>query len=245
MRKLFGTLCFLVIIAVGLGTLAWLNIAYLLAKGISSKTRASVTIEAVRFHKNALIAHNFQMANPKGARLPTALKVETIGVRAPYTNYLKNPIVIDEIYLDNLYVNIQIYNKSQTEGNWHTIIQNVSQDNESPFSIKRKALIKKLRLVNIRIDLILSDGKLRQLSPIQKLEFENITTEKGIPIQEISEIIVEKMIQSIFLEKGLKGIIEAPANIIKGIFPFFGQVSPFNIRPINPFISLYPDQLPK
>jgi hypothetical protein len=52
------------------------------------------------------------------------------------------------------------------------------------------------------------------------LEFDNINSDRGIPIEEISEIIVQKMMGKIFIEKGLKAIIEAPINIIKGVIPF-------------------------
>jgi len=223
MRKLFGIFFFLIIIVIGLGTLAYFNSAYLLATIISHKTHVPVSIESLDFYKREFTIRDLQMANPKKARLPTALKVETIDVKAPYKHYLKNPIVIDEIHLNNMYINIQIYDKAQTKGNWHTIIDNIQIENKSPLSVEREAIIKRLLLTNIRIDLILSNGELHHLSPIEKIEFKDITTEKGIPIQEISEIIVQKMMQSIFLEKGLKAIIEAPVDIIRGIFPFFGH----------------------
>lgn len=122
--------------------------------------------------------------------------------------------------MTDLYVNIQIYTKDQTKGNWQTISANVAVDHKSLLSVERQAIIKKLILNNIQIDLILADGTMRSLSPIPRLEFDNITSEKGIPTEEIAEIIIQKMMQSIFLEKGLKLIIDAPVDVIKGVFPF-------------------------
>lgn len=225
MKKLLIILLSLIVIATGIGYLAWSNSTHILSFILSKKIQVPVTVESLDFEKDFFSILQLQVSNPKGARLPTALKVETIDVKAPYKNYIENPIVIEEIHLDNLYLNIQIYDKDQTTGNWHTLLANIQEDHSHLLSIEREALIKKLLLTNIRIDLILSDGKLHELSPIKKIEFDNVTTEKGIPIQEISEIIVQKMMHSIFLQKGLKTIIEAPVNIIKGIFPFFGDAS--------------------
>lgn len=179
-----------------------------------------VSIKDVIWEKDSFTIDDIMIANPKPARLPAAMRVKSVKVDAPYKQYFEDPILINQIHLDNVYVNIQIYNKDQTEGNWQTLMGNMAVDYKSPLSIERSALIKKLILTNIQIDLILSDGKLHHLSPIERLEFDNISSDKGIPTQEISEIIVQKMMQSIFLKKGLKSIIEAPVDIIKGVIPF-------------------------
>lgn len=179
-----------------------------------------VSIKDVIWKKDSFTIDDIMIANPKPARLPAAMRVKSIKVDAPYKQYFEDPILINQIHLDSVYVNIQIYNKDQTEGNWQTLMGNMTVDHKSPLSVERSALIKKLILTNIQIDLILSDGKLHHLSPIERLEFENISSDKGIPTQEISEIIVQKMMQSIFLQKGLKSIIEAPVDIIKGVIPF-------------------------
>jgi hypothetical protein len=209
----------LIILGIG-GYLAYANSALILAQIISHKTKLPVSIRKIDYNKNAFIIHDIQLANPKQARLPTALSSETIKVHAPYRQYLEDPIVIDQIHVDNSYINIQVYNKEQTKGNWHTIIDNMSEDQNSPLSVERSALIKKLILTNIKIDLILADGSIYHLSPIERLEFNDLSSDKGVPIQEISEIIVHKMMGQIFFEKGLKAIIEAPVNVIKGVLPF-------------------------
>ena len=224
MRKVLLILFFLLVIIAGAGYFAYNNAATILAKIISDKTHVAVTIDSSGFKKDEFTIHDFQMANPKGTRLPTALRVQTTDIKAPYKHYFKDPIEINEIHLDNVYVNIQIYDKDQTKGNWQTIMGNIAHDNKSPLSVEREAIIRRLLLTNIRIDLILSDGKLHQLSPIERLEFRDVTSEKGIPTQEIAEIIVQKMMQQIFLQQGLKNIIEAPVNVIKGFFPFFGHI---------------------
>ena len=220
MKKLIAILVAVILVIAGLGYLAYLNSSMILAEIISKKTMTPVSIKDVIWEKDSFTIDDIMIANPKPARLPAAMRVKSVKVDAPYKQYFEDPILINQIHLDNVYVNIQIYNKDQTEGNWQTLMGNMAVDYKSPLSIERSALIKKLILTNIQIDLILSDGKLHHLSPIERLEFDNISSDKGIPTQEISEIIVQKMMQSIFLKKGLKSIIEAPVDIIKGVIPF-------------------------
>ena len=220
MGKLFRILFLFLIIFIVLFYVARSYRASLLATIISHKTNTPISIEEVNFHKTGITIERFQMGNPKGTRFPTALSVDTIEVKAPYKNYLKDPIYIDTIHLKDVYVNIQIDNRAQTEGNWQTIIADMNKDKKTFFSIEKKTVIRKLFLTNVKIVIILSDGKLHELSPIEILQFDNVSTEKGIPIHEISEIIVAKMMHSIFIQQGIKNILNVPFNIIKGIFPF-------------------------
>ena len=220
MKKFIVILLAIILVIAGLSYLAYLNSSMILAEVISKKTMTPVSIKDVIWGKDSFTIDDIMIANPKTARLPTAMRVKSIKVTAPYKQYLESPILINQIHLDTVYINIQIYNKEQTEGNWQTLMGNMAVDHKSPLSIERAALIRKLILTNIQIDLILSDGEIHHLSSIERLEFDNISSDKGIPTQEISEIIVQKMMQSIFLQKGLKSIIEAPVNIIKGIIPF-------------------------
>lgn len=220
MKRVIAILLGILILLGAASYLAYANSNLILAHIISRKTHLPVTIKKISYHKNAFVIHDLQLANPKGTRLPTALKTETIQVDAPHRQYLEDPIVINQIHVNHSYVNIQVYNKAQTEGNWHTIINNMSEDHNSPLSVERPSVIKKLILTNIQIDLILADGSIRHLTPIERIEFDNVNSERGIPIEEISEIIVQKMMGQIFIEKGLKTIIQAPVNIIKGVIPF-------------------------
>ncbi|MEM7174857.1 MAG: hypothetical protein AAF443_02870 [Chlamydiota bacterium] len=226
MRKLLAILIFFLLLVLGYGYFVYYHAGYLLEKIIASKTNLSATVGELRFDPGQIAIENFQIANPKEAKLPTALKVETISVTAPYKNYLKNPIVIDNIHLEQIYINIQLYDRSQTRGNWQTLIAKMKENTKetSFFSIERETEIKRLLLTNIRIDLILANGQRRMLSPIRRLEFHNISSAEGIPIQKITQAIIQHMMQSIFLEKGLRSLFQAPESLLRGIFsPFFSS----------------------
>jgi len=223
MRRIIQILIVLIVVISGLGCLAYFNASFLFARIISNKTHVPVKIKSTAFLESQILMKELWMGNPRDARLPTAMTVETIDVKAPYLTYLDNPVTIDLIHLDNVYFNIQIYNKEQTKGNWQTIISNVQKENKSPLSVEREVHMKKVLITNIQVDLIRSNGELYKLSTIPKIEFDHLNTEKGVPVQEISEILMQKMIEYIFIENGIKSIIEAPVDVIKSIFPFFGQ----------------------
>ena len=194
MKKLFGILAIILLLFGSLGSYIYYASPTLLANIISKKTQTPVSIHSIDWKKDRFKIFNLSIANPKKSRIPTAMNVKKIEISNSYLNYLKNPIIIDQITLDSVYINIEIYNKAKTEGNWQTLLDNLKKDHKEFFSIERQALIKKLVLTNIKIDVILSDGKVHNLSPIKRLEFDNIESDKGIPSQEITEIIMQKMI---------------------------------------------------
>ena len=122
--------------------------------------------------------------------------------------------------MNNIYINIEFYTEDKLEGNWQTLINAMETVDKSNSKGERQSHIKKLVLNNIQVTLILSDGKIHRLSPIKHLEFNDVTSDEGIPINEISEIIAQKMLYSIFKEEGLNLIIKIPFKVIKKLVPF-------------------------
>lgn len=198
----------------------YLNSGLILSKIISRTTQTSVTINHIDFHHDSFTIQHLAIGNPKDAYIPIAFKAETVKVNVDYNQYLKNSIVIDTIEINDIYLNIEFYTEDKLEGNWQVIIENMGKSHQDSNKNKRYALIKKLILNNIQVNLILSDGKIHRLSPIDHLEFEDVTSEEGFPVKEISEIIARKMVYSIFKEEGLNLIIKVPLKVIKKILPF-------------------------
>ena len=203
-----------------IGYVAFLNIPHILAKTISHTTQTPVMINNITFHSKAFTIQDLIISNPKEAYIPTAFKAEVVEIDASYKQYLKNLIIIDKIEMNNVYINIEFYTEDKIEGNWQDLIENMEVAHQPPSKGKRQALIKKLVLNNVQVTLILSDGKIRRLSPITQLEFDDITSEQGIPTKEISEIIARKMIYTIFRDEGLNLVIKIPIKVIKKILPF-------------------------
>ncbi|NGX48412.1 MAG: hypothetical protein K1000chlam3_01805, partial [Chlamydiae bacterium] len=96
---------------------------------------------------------------------------------------------------------------------------------------EHKVLIKKLVFLNIRTDLLFrQNGKgVRRLPTIARIELTNISTEGGLPMDQLASSILGQMLKQVFIQQNvnnmLKGILKTPSNAIdtflkpfKGIF---------------------------
>ena len=220
MKRIINIFLPIILIICGIGYFIYGNRASILGKMISHQTGFPITMKKIFFHKKSFVIQGLEIANPQKMECPVALKVQTIQIDAPYHRYLDNPIMIDRIHMSNIYVTIDTHHNNQPISNWDILINNTKKKDSSFPATKHKAIIKKLILTNIEIDLILPIGSIHHLSPIDHLEFDNIDSATGIPIQEITKIVIYKMINSIFIEKGLKTVIETPIDIIKKILPY-------------------------
>ena len=229
---LISFVLFILILCVGASFYIYPRLPYYLSKNLSEKFQVPVHVNAIDVSKETILLKSVDIANPKQSTLPTALKVSKTSVKAPLTRYLKKNIVIDEIQLNDIYASIEFYKKGNTEGNWTVLIDNFDSNNSFGKSQGEKkqpsgnVLIKKLVMTNITIDLKLYGKDVNRLSPIARLEFENVGTEEGFPVEEITEIIIQKLISQVFSLQGLsnmfKTVIEAPekaaTGILKGLF---------------------------
>lgn len=230
MKKLFSKIrpkkiAFISLIAVAvliptLTYVAYLNSSFIFARLISHTTQTPVSINTIDFHHDSFVIQNLMIANPQKAYIPTAFRAEEVKVDAPFREYFKKSIVIDKIEMNHVYLNIEFFTEDKEQGNWQELIHNMAVSHHTPTVNQRETVIKKLILNDIEVNLILSDGKIHRLSPIEHLEFDNVTSEKGIPTKEISEIIARKMVYTVLKEDGLNLIIKIPLKVIKTIFPF-------------------------
>ena len=232
---LLGIIVFCLVVLAGIGFYVYPRLPVYLSNTLSEKFQVPVSIDAIDLSWNKILIKDVDIANPKGSKFPTALKVQSTAIKAPLNHYIKDPIKIDEIRLDNIYASIEFYNRGNTEGNWTVLMDNLDQNESFGASERgedtsskegRVVIIKKLIMTNINIDLALYGKNPTRLSTIRRIELNNINSEKGFPTEEITEIIIQKMMEQIFSIQGLtnmfKTIIETPArtagDILKGIF---------------------------
>jgi len=197
----------------------YVNSSLIFARKISKTTQTPVTINAIDFHQKAFTIKNLVVGNPEEAYIPTAFRAEVVDVETSYKEFFKDSVSIDQIKMDNVYIDIEFYTEDKMKGNWQELIDNMAMTKEASSS-KRHTLIRKLILTNVHVTLILSDGKIHRLSPIPQLEFDDVSSEEGIPLKKVSEIIARKMVYSILSEEGLNLIIKIPLKVIKKILPF-------------------------
>jgi len=234
MKAFFTTLILLIILIVIIGAfVAYHKVPELFEEKLSKKLGVPVKVENIHFYTDAFEITNLTIYNPKGSTLPIAFKAKTIRFEAPYLNYIHPHIIINRVAIDDVYVGIEFYDKDNTHGNWTKIIKNLNGDQDEnqtkpPENGKKKpqrertVLIKHLIITNINIELILKELGHKKLSPIDKIEFTNINSEQGLPIDEITELIVQKLMEQISILGGfgnmLKEIIFLPKEAVDVLF---------------------------
>ncbi|MEX0962215.1 MAG: hypothetical protein WDZ28_05115 [Simkaniaceae bacterium] len=240
MKKLLYFILTLLIIALLItgivGSFLYINRVSILSNYLSQKMSTEVSIDKINVESGKITIEKVKIANPSGYTLSTALEVETIIFKAPFSQYFKRHIVLDEVSLQKIYIGIEFKNKALTEGNWTVLISNLDTNFTTTkpkeehkvkknFRTSRTVFIKKLLFLETYVDLMLYDDKTpRKLSPIEKIEIDNVSSEEGIPTEEITEVIVHKLMEQITSLKGITNmILKVPGKAVKTV------IAPFSI----------------
>jgi uncharacterized protein involved in outer membrane biogenesis len=204
-----GIIIVIVVILVILVFLGWSRIPDILAHHLSKEMKVLVEIEDVKLSMRSIDIEKLEIGNPSGYVLPKAFSANTININAPLRNYLDQEIIIDQILIDKVYLGLEFDSPRAKRGNWTTIMGNMKAS-QKPGGKGKQALIRSLILTNISIDLAFKTegGRIRRLAPIKRLEFKDVSTEKGIPTEQISNIILSEMLRSIFRLENLQNMLE-------------------------------------
>lgn len=231
MKRAILTSIFFIILLLGGSYLIYLNISTIASNILTRKLDVTTTIKKIDLKPKQITLEDFEIKNPKGSSLHKAMSSQEIQIKTSFSQLIADPIIIDEIALNNVYVSLIISSDQKSACNWNILLKNMNRDKPKWYSIQRTSLIKHLILKNITIEVQLYGKQPQTLSPIDKLEFYNIDVEKGIPTKEISNIIVSKMIGSIFSLDMIKRIIGLPLNALDFIFKPFENNSEKNNNP--------------
>lgn len=191
--------------------------------------KVPVSVGNVFFSKKLIVIRDFVIYNPKHPHSdkPEAIRVKSIQVHSPYKNYLHDPMIIDEMTLKNVFVTIEYFNADQTESNWIFLNSRLDAPTKDKDKKKERVIkIKKLRINGLDIDQVFFNNtfkhyKLAENKKQDEIVINNINTEKGLPLQEITQAIIRKIMAKITLLKGIKTLLEIPEAIIKDIIKPF------------------------
>lgn len=259
MKTFFSTLAGLIVVivlaAVVVGFVFWSRLPDMVANTISKKLKVAVEIDSFGISWGKLDAKNIQIGNPPGAILAKAFTCREINVLAPFTNYLSKKIIIDEINLNDIYLGLEFDSASGTSGNWTRIMKNLQdssgtvkprQDNkrkkgkgnqtQQPASSEasRSVLIHRIVLTNIDVDVVYrkEGGKIKKLPRIPRIELTEVSSEGGLPMDQILNSVLGEMLKQVFIKENLnnmiKELIDIPSPIQKYVEPFKGF---FNVAP--------------
>jgi uncharacterized protein involved in outer membrane biogenesis len=233
--KLLAALFIIAILVAFIGAfLLWSRMPDIASRKLSKTLGVSVNIGDIGLSPSRITVQNFDVGNPYGCKLSHALQTQEIDILAPILNYLKDDIVIDRIDMKNVYIGLEFDSPHGTKGNWATIMNNTerSQAASSSTSAEKTVLIRRLVLTNIQPDLLYrSEGKVRHLPTIPRIELVNISSKGGDLSDQLMNSALGQMVKEIFIKENLKDALDkifkqipggggSPVDLLKG---FFGQ----------------------
>ncbi len=248
MKVFFSTLAGLIVIiilaAVIAGFVLWSRVPDMLANNLSKKMKVSVAIDSIGLGWGKIDLKKIEIGNPPNSMLSKAFSCNEIDVNAPFTRYLNKHIVIDEIDLNDVYLGLEFESASSTKGNWTTIMNNIQSSTAGqvnkkkgetpPQGTERSVLIHRIVLTNINVDVVYKKegGKVRKLPTIPRMELTEISSEGGLPMDQITNSVLGEMLKQVFIKENLKNMLQElmnqPANPVQQFLsPFkglFGEV---------------------
>lgn len=191
--------------------LFWNTVPNKLSRELSKDLQTSVFVGDATFSLKKIGLKKIVINSPKKSRLPQAFSCDQLNIRAWVTNYLKKDIEIDLIELDDVYLGLEFDSPSSANGNWTRLMENLQKaTQESSSKSKKTVLIKKLIIRNIKCQVVYLNKKdgVINLKTIDQLEFDNISSDEGFPLEQLSNSVLGKMLKEVFVKQNLKDMID-------------------------------------
>lgn len=225
--SLTGVCVIIILAGFIIGFIYWSRVPDMVADRLTKKLQVTVLVGDMRLGLNKISIDKLQVSNPPQYRLlSNAFTCDEIVVNAPLTGYLKKDLVIDEIDMNNVYIGFDFDSIKGASGNWTQIMKNLQKENKKvPKSASdRTVLIRRLVLNNIQAEVAYEDGgKVRRLPVIPQIVLTNISSKGGFPMDQITNSVLGKMLQSIFEQENVKNmlqnIFQTPSKLLS---PFEG-----------------------
>lgn len=245
MKTLFSTLTgiiIVIILAAGvIGFIGWSRVPDIIANNLSKKLKVSVEINDISLGWGKFQIDQVVIGNPPGTILSKAFSCSSINIFAPFTNYLDTQVIIDEIDVNDVYLGLEFDSAKGTEGNWTRIMSNLKsstgqEDNgkkkkggkATSEETQRSVLIRRLILTNIDVDVVYrkEGGKIQKLKRIDRIELTNVSSEGGLPMDQVMNSVLGQMLKSVFekqnLQNMLQNLLQQQGGLQKYIEPFKG-----------------------
>ena len=194
--------------------IGWNMLPGMVSSKLSERAKVAISIRDIGLSPWSISINRLKVANPSGSILPEALKISNIDINVPMTHFFHKEIVIPTMTLDQVYLALEFDSPKSTNGNWTTIMGNLTSDNGGPSSSKkddsdRSVLIKHLVLTNVEVDLAYkSTEKVQRLAPISRIDLYDISSTGGIPSAQIMNIVMEQILRNVFSKENLRNMLQ-------------------------------------
>lgn len=211
-----------------IGIVIYLNLGKIVASQLSMKLHTDVTIGKMIVRPNSFTIYDLKIFSPCGSKLTTAFQAQELRFDIPLIRFLYPRILFERITISNIYAGVEFYDKKNTYGNWTQLLSNLDSDEPeiAAQSLRTKTVfVHHLIFNNSVVDLAPYGKAAHRLKPIPQLAFHNVNSQKGLPMNQITDLIARKFMQEVSILGNvgnmLQTIISIPANTVKGLlFPF-------------------------
>ena len=193
----------LLCLAVAIG-ITWTNRENILAHFISRQLHVPVSIQSLEIGKASAEISRLWIGNFPHSQTATSFTAESLKIDAKWDQIFGNPVTIENIDIDNIFVGIEFYNASGDDSNWSRILQENGQKKKNP----KDYLIRTLTLRNLTVELTQANGKVKRYPTIKQMEFHNISSETGFPVDEIEKAIFDLMMKDLFKKLNLENLFK-------------------------------------
>lgn len=177
---------------------------------LSRTMNVPVSLSSIAIRPSKTSIRNFQIDNPPGFGGGAAFKALQTNIYYSYKKFFANPVEIDEIVLDDVYLNIILPSNNVSHNNWTDLGQRMPDSKGG-----KPVLIHKLILNRLTVE---TEGKgarnlkIAGVRHFNRMEFNEINSAEGFPTKELA--------RRIFQDAGILNYLEQflnPKNIKKTI----------------------------
>jgi hypothetical protein len=203
MRKFMKIILAFILILVAVSWIAWETKTQILARYISGHLRVPVTIGSFEVTKTQMDISSLWIGTPFRSKTSTSFTAETIEIDTEISQIMNDPLIIDRIEIANIFVGLEYYANGQT--NWSIMLNEPVKPKKG-----RDYLIRTLVLDNLTIEVTQANGQKKRYPTLAQMEFHDISSDTGFPINEIEKAIFNQMMKNL-LDKF--NLLKTPLNI--------------------------------
>lgn len=181
---------------------------------LTRKMNVPVSLSSIAIRPTKTSIWNFQIDNPSGFGGGAAFKAKQTRIGYSYKKLFENPVEIDEIVLDDVYLNIVLPSSSVSNNNWSALGAQMPERKGDTAVLIHKLIINRLTVE--------TDGKgarglkIAGVRHFDRMEFDEINSANGFPTKELARRIFQDAGILNYLQQFLNPqTIQKTINIIK------------------------------
>lgn len=210
MKKLFLILILTILGFLISGTVGWFFRARVLSHLITQELKIPAAIGSIELFKGGSKIVDLWLGTPRHSHSKTSLLVETININASKKTLFSDPVTIEKIDFDNVFIGVEFYDSTGEKNNWTNL---AGPRKAPPKKVHKDYLVKTLSIKHLVVEVTKPNGSVKRYPMIDEMTLNNISSTSGFPIREIERAILNQIIKDVFQKLNLD-------QLLKSIDPF-------------------------